>query len=125
MLDRLARDAAQRHVSEQALRESEARFRSLIDNAPAGIHLKDLDGRYLIVNDEFAKYAKAKAEDMVGKTNDDFFPPEVTARSNDSARRVLETGARQTYDVTFSELDGTVRQALTTKFGVRDDGGDI
>src|SRR3546814_16790021 len=80
MLDRLARHAARRHASEEALRESEARFRSLFDNAPAGIHFKDLDGRYLLGKHEIAKDEKVQADDVVGKTNADFFPHKGTGR---------------------------------------------
>src|SRR3546814_16424370 len=115
MLDRLARDAAQRHVSEQALRESEARFRSLIDNAPAGIHLKDLDGRYLAVNDEFAREANTRAEDVVGKTVGDLFSPAVKTRAYAVERRVLKNGVRTGYEFSIA---GTVRKSDVEGKGV-------
>lgn len=41
-----------RREMERARQESEDRFRSIVNNSPAKIHIKDLDGRYLLVNSE-------------------------------------------------------------------------
>ena len=39
-----------------ALRESEARLRAILENSPSVVFVKDLEGRYLLVNDEFARH---------------------------------------------------------------------
>ena len=49
----LARDITDRKRAEEALRESEERFRGTFENAAVGIAHTDLDGRFLRVNEKF------------------------------------------------------------------------
>ena len=50
-----ARDVTERRRDEIALSESEARLRAIMKYSPSVIFVKDLEGRYLLVNDEFAR----------------------------------------------------------------------
>ena len=49
----LAQDITERMRAEEALRESEERFRGTFDNAAVGIAHKDADGRFLRVNETY------------------------------------------------------------------------
>src|SRR5512134_757460 len=53
LLMRALRYAAERRRAEEALGESEARIRAILDNSPNLVFLKDLQGRYLDVNRQF------------------------------------------------------------------------
>ncbi|WP_447978236.1 response regulator [Candidatus Nitrospira bockiana] len=107
-----------------ALRESEERFRAVLDHAPMAIYIKGLDGRYLFVNREAESiWRQLTGCSPVGKTDADLLPPE-TARmveANDRAAvraraaiRVEESvgaaPARTYFSVKFPLLkkDGTV-----------------
>jgi len=46
------RDISKRKQGEQALLESEALIRAILDNSPNPIFLKDISGRYLVINKE-------------------------------------------------------------------------
>jgi two-component system, sensor histidine kinase and response regulator len=59
----LARDITDRKRAEEALRESEERFRGTFQNAAVGIAHSDLDGRYLRVNEKLC--------DILGYTRDE------------------------------------------------------
>jgi PAS domain S-box-containing protein len=60
-------DITERKQMEEALRESEARFRALLNQATAGIVRKRLDGTLLFVNNAFANMLGYKSSDLVGK----------------------------------------------------------
>ncbi len=59
----LTREITERNRAEEAQRESEERFRAVVDNSPTKIHIKDLNGRYTMVN--------RQSEILFGVTNEE------------------------------------------------------
>jgi PAS domain S-box-containing protein len=59
-------DVTQRQQSEEAIRISEARYRSLVENQTAIISRTDLDGNLTFVNDEFCEVFGRKKEKILG-----------------------------------------------------------
>ena len=55
-------DVSDRKRAEQALRESEARLQAMLDHSPSLIFLKDLEGRYLEVNQQFERSFHAQPQ---------------------------------------------------------------
>ena len=49
-------------------RSEAARFRSVIDNMPAMVHLRDLDGRFILINRKYEEFYGVKDESLRGKT---------------------------------------------------------
>jgi len=81
----LANDALRAAVgahrrTEAALRVSQARLQAILDNSPSIICLKNLQGRYLLVNRKFAELFHLPLENVIGKTDADIFPPETGRR---------------------------------------------
>jgi ammonium transporter len=58
-------------------RSEEARLRALIDNMPAGVYLRDLEGRFILVNREYEHFYGLRNDEIRGKTF-----PEVSMRSS-------------------------------------------
>ena len=60
-------------------------LQALIDHTNAVIYMRDLDGRYLMVNREYERLFHLRREDIVGLTDHDLFPTEVADafRAND------------------------------------------
>ena len=91
-----ARRQSERSVEEarayrETLRRSEERLQALMDNAPALIYLKDLEGRYLLMNSRCEAYLGLTPRCAIGKTDLDLFPPDV-AEVFAHDREVLESG---------------------------------
>ena len=126
-----------RRLLEQVLassrREQEARTDSLhsqqllaaiVDASTDAIFAKDLDGRYLVLNQETARLINRTAEETLGSDDMALFPPEqaATIRAND--RRAIIDKRTHTYEETLSTADG-VRTFLATKGPLRDGDGQI
>jgi PAS domain S-box-containing protein len=75
---RLQRDKQEleRKLAEDALRESEARLRQIIDLVPHKIFVKSCEGKYLLVNKAVAEAYNTSVGDLTGKCHADFHPDE-------------------------------------------------
>lgn len=91
-IDSVIQDIDEQKRSELALRESEARYRLLIDNAGDGIVLVDNHGRLLILNPVAARFLGGSPEDFTGKTVQELFP-EGADEYMEYVRKVTETGS--------------------------------
>jgi len=79
----------ERKHAEQSLRDSEALFHSLVETLPLNIIRKDLNGRFIFVNQLFSKTLGKPMEEILGKTDYDFFPRELAEKYRaDDARTI-------------------------------------
>ena len=85
-------DVTERRRAEIELRFSEARLRALADNSPLIIFMKDLAGRYVVVNREFIRHHSHPETDIVGKTTFDLFPSDEAAEYAKHDHEVIENG---------------------------------
>jgi PAS domain S-box-containing protein len=83
----LIQDITERKKAEATLRESEQKFRSIVEAAGEGIIVARPDGTYTFVNERMAQIVGYTVEEMVGKTFADFL--------FDEEQRVVVLGARQ------------------------------
>jgi PAS domain S-box-containing protein len=83
-------DVTERRRAEVELRFSEARLRALADNSPLVIFMKDLAGRYVVVNREFQLHERRSEAEIIGKTAFDMFPPDEAAAYARHDREVIE-----------------------------------
>ncbi len=90
-------DITQRRQVEQSLQDSEALYHSLVETMPQNVFRKDLHGRFTFANQQYCKHYKCKLEDILGKTDFDFFPKELAEQYQKDDRRVMATG--QTYEI--------------------------
>lgn len=119
-------DISDRKRTEAALRESEARFRSLIEGAPEGVYIQ-CDDIYQYVNKAMVALAGAtRAEDLLGTPSMDRIAPEFHEIVRQRNRLQSETGqASPLTEVEYVRLDGTrVRvEAMAVLVDFRDQKG--
>ena len=118
----ISRDITERRRAEAALRESEARLQAIMDNGAALISLRDLRGRYLLVNRRYAELLQLTPDQFAGKTPAAFFPAGLARQLTDEHQRVLETCAPATSEVRVPTNDG-VRVFISNKFALLDAAG--
>lgn len=109
---------------DQALRESEERFRAVVDNSPTKIHIKDMDGRYVMINRQSELLFGVTDEEARGKVTEDIFPEHASAQFLAHDRAVAESGETIEQEEEFV-LAGGVHTFLTVKFPVLDATGHI
>ena len=91
-------DITQRRQAELDLRKSESLYHSLVETMPQNVFRKDLQGRFTFANQQYCQHYHCKLEDILGKTDFDFFPAELAEKYRRDDWRVMETG--QTYEIT-------------------------
>ncbi len=114
----LEREIIERTQAERALRESEERFRAVVDHSPAAISLKDTEGRYLLANKRYEGWFGINREDIAGKTFYDLYPLHRADILSAQDRKALATGAVSERTAKRVFADGTTHTVLITKFPV-------
>jgi len=117
-------DVTESKRAQQALYESEARLHAILDNSPGLIFLKDLEGRYLHVNQQFKNVFGFHDQSPIGQTDDDLFPlPQALAfKSHD--RRVIESKKMLEFEEVAEYADG-MHTSIVHKFPLFNQQGDI
>lgn len=77
---------------ERRLRDSEWLYHSLVENIPQGIFRKDIARRFTFANGRFSEHLEKPPKDVVGKLDEDLFPPELSAKYRKDDQCVIETG---------------------------------
>jgi PAS domain S-box-containing protein len=118
----IARDITTRRRAEDALRASEDRLRAIIDNIPAFIYLKDIRGKYMLMNRRGLIHLGLDWKQVHGRTDYDLYVKEVADSFAASDLRVLDTGGAIQLEEPREEPDGLHRY-LTIKFPLFDSDG--
>jgi len=97
------------------LRESERRLQAVLDNVPAAVYIKDLRGRYLLVNREYERLFGVMHASVEGKFDAELFAAEQAQILVASDRRMLES--RQPLESEeVVDNDGETRTRYSLKF---------
>ncbi|HYS13723.1 MAG TPA: PAS domain-containing protein, partial [Burkholderiaceae bacterium] len=90
LLDRIDRE---RSGAQRARRESQQLLQALADNLTAIIWVKDLEGRYLLINGAYEKLLDLGRENIIGKSDYDLFPKEQADNFRAVDNRAVAAGA--------------------------------
>ncbi len=118
-------DISDRKRTEEALKNSEERFRAFIDASPSAILLKDTQGYYLHANERWHEWFNRERQEIKGKMVSDFYPADHAAVVEAQDALVLSSGKSIEIETETPFPDGQVRATLLQKFPVRDAEGTI
>lgn len=121
------RDATARIAAEKKLRQERGLLRAIIDNVPDYIYAKDTRNRFLIANGTLAKrMGAASADELIGKTDFDYYPEEVAAEYAKAEQEVMRSG-RPVINREESSLaaNGKTVWMLTSEVPFRDESSEV
>ena len=112
-------------TSEIKTKESENLLRTVIDNLPLNVYIKDLESRKILVNKAECEYLSVdNPKDLLGKSDFDLYDKEVAQISREEDLEVMNLQkpilARET---TNTKKDGTSTTFLTSKLPLNGDDG--
>lgn len=105
-----------------ALQNSEAHLQAFLNFAPSVIYVKDLQGRYSLVNHAFLELFACHLDDVIGKTDDALFAPHDADQIYQSDQQLLEHGEFRRFEETLT-VHGQQHTFLSNKFLLRDADG--
>ena len=118
----MAVDVTQRRLEvERELHESRALLQAVVDGSPTIIFMKDLEGRYGLVNDAAQRLMGRSLDAILGHTDFEIYPPDAAEHLRAVDRRVVEEGRVLEFEETFRTPDGVERTFITVKSPLRDD----
>ncbi len=120
----LVRDITARKQAERALIESHGLLQAVVEGTSDPIFIKDLQGRYLMINSAGAAALGRSADQMLGKADRELFALEEAARASDRDQEVIATEQARAFQET-RRIGDQVRHYLTTKAAYRDLAGQV
>lgn len=117
-------DITKRKNAEDALRRQGEVVKSIFETTPGFLALKDRQGLYWEVNAAFCRFLGKMRAEVIGKTDEDLFPPEEAKVYLDGDAEVMSSGVRQSLDQAVTGAAG--KQWLhVVKSPVKDEAGEI
>jgi PAS domain S-box-containing protein len=106
----------------ESLYKSEQRLQAILDGSDNAFYVKDLEGRFILINKHLEELLGMKREEIYGKTDYDFFTPQLADfyKVNDS--KILKSGVPEQLEEISDLVDGH-HIFLANKFPLYDSQG--
>jgi PAS domain S-box-containing protein len=98
-------DISDRNTAEKALRESDAKHRTLLENLPQKIFQKDTNSVFISCNGNFARELGIDPTEVKGKTDYDFYSKELADKFRAHDKKVVESGKTEILEWVVWEQD--------------------
>lgn len=90
--DGLIRDITARKTAEEQVIKSEAFYHSLVESLPQHIIRKDVNERFTFANQKFCQLLGKPLDQIIGRTDFDFYPSDLASKYQADDRYVIKTG---------------------------------
>jgi len=110
---------------EVELKESHAQFKGIIDNAPAAIYMKSIEGQYQVINSGFKSFLNKNEAGILGATDFELFPKELAEKFMSEDKQIFMTKKPIDFEGDFERYDGKQRTYHSVKFPIINDEGSI
>lgn len=126
MIFSIVHDITERKKSQIDLSSERLLFKTVIDNLPSTVYVKDLNLRKILVNKADLEIMGKTEEEAIGKTDWDIYPAEVAKLFEEDDLRVIEKGEEVVNrEEFFFDKNGNEIWLLTSKIPLRDHTGKI
>jgi len=115
-------DITERKKEQELLRKSQLRLQSILDHTTACIYMKDLAGRYELINRRFEELFHVTGEFLKGKTDYEIFPQEMAQRLRANDAHVVAAGSPLELEENILQDDG-VHTYISIKVPLLDEQG--
>lgn len=109
LISSIIRDMTARTKAERALAEAQGRFQTAFEEAPIGMILLDLEGRFVSVNESFCRIVDRTPEQLIGKSVLSITHPDDVEVSRQGLRRMLASEPDATYTTEKRYIDASGR----------------
>ncbi|HTY86697.1 MAG TPA: PAS domain-containing protein, partial [Candidatus Acidoferrum sp.] len=125
----VSRDVTQLKQAEESLDQERILLRTVIDNLPDYIYAKDKQGRFVLNNVAHAKSFGGTPHDMLGKSDFDYFPPDMAKGFFNDEQKIIETGEpvfnQEQHKCNPGDKSGIKRWSVCTKVLWRNETGAV
>lgn len=117
-------DRTEEQLSAEQARESEQQLQAILDNSSAVIFVKDLQGRYIMVNRRFEQLHRLVRSSVLGRTDRQLFDPKVARVFRRHDQAIIAAG-RETQTEEEVLFGNELRTFISLKFPLRNLEGEI
>ena len=116
----IIKDVTNRKIAEKTVQRTQRQLRDMFDNTPIAVYVKDLNGRYMLVNRQWCERTGIEEKNALGKTLKEIYPDNPIEAWLDPEKQVIESEKA----IQIEEVGHTTgRIYLATKFLLRDSDG--
>ena len=120
------RDINDRKQTEIKLAREHELLQTLMDSIPDSVYFKDVENKFIMVNKSKASHSNVAPEEMIGKSDFDFLPPDQAKKAFEDEKEIINTGKFIVNKVErITNKDGTDRWLAVTKIPRFDTEGNI
>jgi PAS domain S-box-containing protein/putative nucleotidyltransferase with HDIG domain len=122
----IARDISERKRTEAALRDSENRYRSIVENSHAGILIVNESYRFIYVNDELCQILEYSRDEIIGHDFREFLDEESQSLVTDRyIRRQRGEKVKSRYEFNVVQKTGEKRRVEISATVIKDSSGKL
>jgi len=112
-------------IERENLSKSKQQLQDIIDNSSAIISIKDIEGKYLLINNAYKDFMKISNEQVIGKTDHEIHDQSKADLFRKNDQEVLKTGKSLHFEEESRDYQGNKVTFITVKFPLTDSNGNV